>query len=56
MTEYERIKAMSVEEMAVFILSIDDCPDEVPLKYISDKIVFGDISSVKDWLMSEVED
>lgn len=56
MTEYERIKAMSVEEMAGFILSIDECPDDVLLKYISDKIVFADISSVKDWLMSEVED
>lgn len=56
MTNYERIKNMSVEEMAQFICGIYD---DYVCTY--DKIVCGNIipnydeGGIKEWLESEVE-
>ena len=59
MTNYDRIKAMSVKEMAEFISSIyeDDeytCPAS---KYIEGyEIGAYDVRSIADWLNSEVNE
>lgn len=58
MKQYERIKAMSVEELAEFICSIYDDNDE---PYTADKNIEGytianyDANSIKQWLNMEVE-
>ena len=58
MTNYDRIKAMSVEEMAEFICSIYDDNQE---PYTADKnieeytIPDYDESNIKEWLEMEVE-
>lgn len=58
MTNYERIKAMSVEEMAEFICSIYD--DNYDLSMIN-KIIEGDTIyryneyRIKDWLNLEAK-
>ena len=58
MTNYERIKSMSIDEMAEFICSIYDDNQE---PYTADKNIEGytipdyDESNIKEWLESEVE-
>lgn len=60
MTNYERIKNMSVEEMAEELHIIDDGGTLVCHKYncrkIPDKEVFDCVSCYKDWLNEEVEE
>ena len=59
MTNYDRIKSMSVEEMAEFICSIYDDKQE---PYTADKNIEGytipdyDESNIKEWLEQEVEE
>ena len=58
-TQFDRIKAMSVEEMAEFICSIYDDNQE---PYTADKNIEGytipdyDESNIKEWLESEVSE
>jgi hypothetical protein len=54
MTNYERIKNMSVEEMASLLASIW-VDEEDSLKHIYGVFVFDDEYSIKDWLESEVD-
>ena len=55
MTNYERIKNMSVEEMANFILNISD--DEKSFsKIIDGEEIYGSVCEVMQWLKSEVTD
>ena len=59
MTNFDRIKAMSVEEMAEFICSIYDDNGE---PYTADKNIEGDTIpdydeyKIKEWLESEVSE
>lgn len=59
MTNYDRIKQMSVEEMAEFICSIYDDNQE---PYTADKNIEGytipdyDEKNIKEWLEMEVEE
>lgn len=55
MTNYERVKNMSVEELANFILTISD--DEKNLsKIINGEEIYGSVCEVMQWLESEVTD
>lgn len=54
MTNYERIKNMSVEEMASLLTSIW-VDDDYSLKHINGVFVFDSESSIEEWLESEVE-
>ena len=55
MTNYERVKNMSVEEMANFILTISD-DEEIFCKIINGKFIYGSVCEVMQWLESEVTD
>lgn len=54
MTNFERIKAMTVEEMAGFIGSIKSEGEFEEMLLINDKWVF--VSDLKQWLESGVSD
>lgn len=54
LTNYERIKNMSVEEMAELLASIWVDEDDL-LKHIGGVFVFDTESSIEEWLESEVE-
>ena len=54
MTNYEKIKAMSVEEMAVFLLQIYDYGNE--LVSIDNNIMPDNPISVLIWLNEEAEE
>lgn len=54
MTNFERIKAMSVEEMAEFIRSIYDDDFDYNLLHIDGDLIFD--SDVKEWLEREDAD
>ena len=53
MTNYEKIKAMSVEEMAMFLLQIYDYDDG--LVSIDDNIMVDHPVDVQEWLLQEAE-
>lgn len=55
MTNYERIKSMSVEEMTDFILGVSDVDDEDVFvgKEIQGKFVWSD--DITEWLNEEAE-
>lgn len=53
MTNYEKIKAMSVEEMADFILSISDSGTKGIIR-IGEKFVFN--FCIDEWLKQEAEE
>lgn len=58
MTNYERIKAMSIDEMARFIFgtSVDyDDDDLCGLRHIENILIFDEEDDIKYWLESEVE-
>lgn len=54
MTNYEKIKRMSVEELAEFLGSIDtyNLNQETT---INDTIILKNISDIKEWLESECD-
>ncbi len=58
MTNYEKIKSMSIEEMDKFIGRIMDCCclkcEECPLPFSDSESC--DIQSIKQWLESEVNE
>lgn len=55
MTNYERIKNMSIEEMAEFIIQIEDGDgDNCLLKKIEGIYIFDE--DLIEWLKSEVEE
>lgn len=54
MTNYERIKNMSVEEMAGLLASIWVDEDDL-LRHISGAFVYNCQSGVEEWLESEAE-
>jgi hypothetical protein len=63
MTNYERIKAMSVEEMAKYIYEHDDNLNDVICKTIYPECPWGDLVSpdnclgcIKKYLESEVQE
>lgn len=49
MTNYERIKQMSVDEIADFIFGIFEFADDFPERYV-------DFETIKQWLESEAEE
>lgn len=53
MTNYEKIKAMSVEEMAMFLLQIYDYEDG--LVSIDHTILVDHPVDVQEWLLQEAE-
>jgi hypothetical protein len=53
-TEFDRIKKMSVEEMAGLLASIW-VDDDDWLKHIGGVFVYDDENSIKEWLETEVE-
>lgn len=58
MTNYERIKAMSIDEMAESYLPFFDCPYDTPYVGCEMGKKFDDDCNkcVKHWLESEVKD
>ena len=56
MTNYEKIKAMSVEEMADFICGIYDYEPGYDKFICGETIVDYDEIRLKEWLESEVEE
>ena len=55
MTNYERIKQMSIKEMARLLGSIFvDCNEFT--RTINGKIIFDSFDSIEEWLESEVKD
>ena len=57
MTTYEKIKAMSVEEMAEQISNIGECWNNCPARHICDDCRdMCCIDVVTKWLKSEVEE
>jgi hypothetical protein len=54
-TNYERIKNMSVEELANFILTISD-DEEIFCKIINGEEIYGSVCEVMQWLESEAKD
>ena len=55
MTNYERIKQMSVKEMACLIGSIHSDFDE-HIRTINGDNVFDSFDDIEEWLESEVDD
>lgn len=56
MTNYERIKHMSVDEMADFIFGIYDMADDCHDKFINGIILHNySAESIEEWLESEVK-
>lgn len=58
MTNYERIKAMSIDEMARFIygISFDYDDDLYGMKHIGNILILDEEEDIKYWLESEVKD
>ena len=61
-TNYDRIKSMSVEEMASFICGIYDDYDDLPQRTMYYKFINGDEipdydeDNIKQWLLQEVSE
>lgn len=54
MTNFERIKQMSVREMAELLCSICNDLDE-HMRKVEDKIIYDDSCSMEDWLLEDNE-
>ena len=55
-TNYDRIKRMSVEELAEFLCGVYDLEDVVNGKFLCGAVIPGyDTDSVKEWLEMEVD-
>lgn len=54
-TNYDRIREMSVEEMAILLGCIDINTEE-NVRTINGKVVFDTTRDIREWLESEVED
>lgn len=50
MTNFERIKQMSVREMAQLLCSIHNDLDEY-IRLVDDKVIYDEFCSMEDWLL-----